>query len=123
MKWHWIGPIILATGVVSSTVVAKLASNSRWLVLAGPLVMAIAMLAVGAIDHRLYGASRARIWAALILGGAFILAGLILARRDPALVAINMPIFGGASAVLVGANLRKGARSERDAGLNDRGHK
>lgn len=121
MKWHWIGPIILAAGVISSTVVAKLASGSRWLVLAGPLVMAIAMLAVATIDHRLYGASRARVWAALILGGAFLLAGLIVAQRDPALVVMNLPIFGGASAVLIGANLRKGAQSESDAGLNDRG--
>jgi hypothetical protein len=123
MKWHWIGPVILATGIVCSTVVANLASDSRWLVLAGPGVMAIAMLAVGTIDHRLYGASRARVWTALILGGALILAGLIVAQRDPALVAINLPIFGGASAVLIGANLGKGARSERDAGLNGREHR
>ncbi len=116
MKWHWIGPIILAAGIVGSTVVAKLASDSRWLVLAGPLGMAIALLAVAAIDHRLYGASRARVWAALILGGAIVLAGLLVAQRDPARVARTLPILGGVSAVLIGANLGKGTRSERDAG-------
>ncbi len=113
MKWPWIAPIILAAGIVSSTVVAILTSGSRWLVLAGPLLMAIAIFAVGAIDHRSFGASRARLWTALILGGALFLASLILAQRDPALVASNLPIFGGVSAVLVGASLGKGTQGDR----------
>lgn len=108
MKWRWIGPIILATVIIISTVVAKLASESRWLVLAGPLCMAIALLAVAAIDHRRYGASRARVWAALILGGAMVLAGVIVAQRDPDRVARILPIIGGVSAVLIGANLGQG---------------
>ena len=112
MKWRWIGPIILASGIICSTVAANLASDSRWLVLAGPLGMAITLLAVAAIDHRWYGASRARVVAALILGGAIVLAGLIVAQRDPSRVARSLPIFGGVSAVLIGANLGQG-RSKR----------
>ncbi len=121
MKWHWIGPIILAAGIICSTVVAQMASSSRWLVIAGPLVLAFAMLAVGMIDHRLFGASPARVRAALILGAALMLASLLVAQRDPALVATCLPIFGGASAVLIGANLSKHRRSDRDPAGTNRG--
>lgn len=112
MKWRWIGPIILAFGIISSAVVAKLALDSRWLLLTAPLIMAIALLAVAVIDHRLYGASRAKVWAALILGGAMVFAGVIVAQRDPDRVARILPIIGGVSAVLIGANLGQG-RSKR----------
>ncbi len=115
MKRNWISPIILSTGIIGSTVVAKLASESRWLVLPGPLVMALSLVVVCVVDHRLHGGSRARTWAALILGAAFVLAGFIVVQRDPASVAKNLPIFGGVAAVVIGTNMGRGA-PDRNAG-------
>ena len=117
--WRLTGPIILATSVVGSTAISKFASDSGWLVFTGPLVMAIALVAVAAIDHRLYGASRNRVWIAIFLGGIIILASVIVAQSDPAKVASNIGVLGGGvSAVFIWSNRNRGARRDGDAGKN-----
>ena len=88
--------LLIGTGIVASTLVAVLAAPSGWLVLAGPLLLALAVVSADVLDSRLRGASSGPSRAALILGGAFLLAGVIVAVRDPSLVKTLIPVFGAA---------------------------
>ena len=53
------------------------------------------------LDSRLRGEPPGRIWGALILGGAFLLASAILAPRDPNLIKTLLPVFGATGWVTV----------------------
>ena len=47
--------IILALGILASAGVAAITTASGWLVMAGPLVMVLAMIAAGLVDCRRNG--------------------------------------------------------------------
>ena len=116
-RTYWIGPgpsLLLAAGIIASTVVAKVASESSWLVLAGPLVMAFALVGASVLGVRLGWASRATIRIALVLGASLVLAGVIVALRDPARLAAIMPILGGGAAAVIGANLGRWPQEKGD---------
>ena len=94
-SWLALGPsLVLAAGIVVSTLAAVLAAGSGWLVLAGPLLLALAVVGADVLDSRLRGRSSGPSPAALVLGGAFLLAGLIVALRDPALVKTLVLVLG-----------------------------
>ena len=113
VKARWLGPVLLASSIIVSTAVASFTWDSR-LVLVGPLVMAVGLIAVGVLQHRVHGAPRARIWAAVIMGGAIVVAAVIVARRDPARVASLLPVLGGALAVFIVGIPSRGGPSDRD---------
>ena len=110
MKRSLVGPIILAGGLIGATAVSRLASESGWLVLSGPLVMAISVVIVGFVDQRLYGGSRRRIRVALVLGAVIVLAGVIMAWHHPDRLAKNMWLYGGLAAAVMWSNGGKGSR-------------
>ncbi len=98
--WLDLGPsLLVGAGIVLSTLIALLAAKSGWWVLTGPLLLALAVVSADVWDSRLRGKSSRPSWAALILGGAFLMAGLIVTLRDPSLVKTLLPIFGALCSV------------------------
>ncbi len=96
--WLNLGPsLLVGIGIVGSTLVAVLAAESGWFVLAGPLLLALAVVSADMMDSRLRGKSSRPSWPALLLGGSFLWAGLIVALRDPSLVKELLPIAGASA--------------------------
>jgi hypothetical protein len=96
--WLKLGPsLLVGVGIIVSTLVAVLAAKSAWLVLAGPLLLALVVVIADVLASRLRGETSGPSAAALILGGSFLLAGLIVALRDPSLVKELIPIIGAGS--------------------------
>jgi hypothetical protein len=93
--------MLVAVGILVSTFVAARVAGSGWLVLAGPLILALAVVGADVLNARLRGESSSPSWAVLLMGGACLLAGLIVAFRDPASVKAFMPIIGMAAYVTV----------------------
>jgi hypothetical protein len=87
-NWFDLGPsLLLAVGVVVSTLIAVLAAKSGWLVLAGPLCLALSVVGADVMASRLRGEQSPRpSWPALLLGATFLVVGWIVALRDPNLV-------------------------------------
>jgi hypothetical protein len=100
--WLALSPsLLLAGGIIASTLLAALAAKSGWLVLAGPLLLALTVVSADVLSSRLQGESARPSGAALILGGTFLLAGSIVAHRDPSLVKTLLPVVGAASWVTI----------------------
>jgi hypothetical protein len=97
---HWLvlGPsLFAAVGIIVSTLIAKLAAESGWWVLTGPLFLAFAILGVDVLSSRLRGKPSRPSPVALMLAGAVLLASVIVALRDPGLVKELLPVLGVAS--------------------------
>lgn len=93
--WLALGPsLLIATAIVVSTLIAALAARSGWLVLAAPLLLALAVISADVLNSRLQGTRSVPSPAALILAGAFLLAGWIVAQSDPSLVKTLIPVIG-----------------------------
>lgn len=100
--WLDLGPsLLVGGGVIVSTLIAVLAAQSGWLVLTGPLLLALTALSADAWASRRRGNSSRPSRPALLLGGAILLAGLIVTLRDPGLVKMLIPIIGGAAWVSI----------------------
>jgi hypothetical protein len=93
--WLELGPsLLVGAGIVAATFVAVLAARSGWLVLAGPLLLALTVVGADVLSSWLRGKPSRPSWIALFIGGSFLLAGLIVALRDPSLVKTLIPIIG-----------------------------
>jgi hypothetical protein len=87
-----LGPsLVWAAGIIGGTLAAVIGARSGWWVLAGPIVLALAALLADALRSRQRPSA-----AAFILGGTFLLAGVIVAFADPLQVGTMIPIFGAA---------------------------
>jgi hypothetical protein len=93
--------LLVAVGILVSTFVASRAAGSGWLVLTGPFLLALTIVGADALNARLRGESSGPSWAALLMAGSCLLAGLIVTLRDPAVVKTLMPIIGMAAYVTV----------------------
>jgi hypothetical protein len=112
-RTYWIGlapSLLLGAGIIASTALAVLTSEFGWFVLAGPLVMALAVVGASILIDRVHGDSRAALPIALLLGAVLMVAGAILAFRDPSRVAMLMPILGAAAAASVIVGHGRGSR-------------
>ncbi len=99
--WFDLGSSLVAgMGIILATLVTKLAAGSGWLVLAGPLLLAIAFAGADVMNSRLRGKSLRPSPAVLIMGGTFLLAGAIVVR-DPNLLATLIPVVGMAAWVVL----------------------
>jgi len=79
--WRDLGPsLFVAVGIVLATLVSTVLDG--WLVLAGPVLMAIAVLAANVLDARMKGRS----------GPSAV--AMILALSDPADVKLMIPTLG-----------------------------
>ena len=89
--------LIVGGGIIAATVIAMLAATSGWLVLAGPLLLAVVVVSADLLGSRLRGESAGPSRAALCQGIVLLLAGLIVALRDPSLVKTLLPILGASA--------------------------
>jgi len=93
--WLGLGPsLLVGVGILVATFVAKRAVAYGWWVLAGPLLLALAILGADLLASRLRGQYSAPSWAALFLAGACLLASLIVAFREPSHVSSFIPVIG-----------------------------
>lgn len=87
------GPsLMVAAGIIGSTFIAPRTAGSGGWVLAGPLLLALAVVGADAWDSQRRGGPARPSWAAVILGSAFLLTSLILG--DPRLVRESLPVLG-----------------------------
>lgn len=103
-KTHWLdhGPnLVVGAGIVLSTLVAAFTADYGWWVLSGPLLLVLAFLSADVMQSRRKGAAPGISPETLILGAVFVLAGLIVALRDPALLMSFIPIMGAAAWVTI----------------------
>src|SRR2546427_12803440 len=94
---HWLGlgpSLLIGIGIILATLIAVRAAESRWMVLAGPLLLALVVVSADVWDSRRRGESSGPSPAALFLGGACLLASLIVTLRDPNLVKSLIPVMG-----------------------------
>ena len=100
--WPDLGPsVLVGAGIIVSTFIAVQTTESTWWVMAGPLVLAGTFVGADVMDSRLRGESSAPTWGALLLGVVFVLAGVIVALRDPSLVKTLVAVIGPATWVTV----------------------
>jgi uncharacterized protein YqgC (DUF456 family) len=101
---YWIGlspAILVALAIIVCTAIAVRTSHSAWMVLVGPLLMALAIVGADVLASRLRGKPSGPSWGALILGTALLVACVILAFGNPTHVASMMPILGGGAGAIV----------------------
>jgi hypothetical protein len=106
---HWLDltpSMLVAVGMVVATLISARAAEHRWLVLAGPLFLALAIVSADMLASRLGGKSSSPSWAALLMGSSCLLASLIVTLRDPILVKTFIPVIGIASWVSLPFALR-----------------
>ena len=103
--WRELAPgAVVGAGIVASTFIAvRTAASGRW-VLAGPLLLASAVVCADFLNSRVRRKGSAPSWPGWLLGGSVFLAGLIVARHDAGLVKTLLPVDGAAAwaALLVG---------------------
>lgn len=109
---HLVPAVLLAVGILVSTAVAVRTSDSGWLILAAPLLMALTIVGADALASRLRGESFVPSWISLLLGAAFLVACLIVAVGDSTQVVAMIPILGGGCA---GGMYALGATGRRTA--------
>jgi hypothetical protein len=100
--------LLLASGILAATYISALAAESRWLVMAGPLLLALTVVVAVVLVARTQAHAPGITAMALILVSSILLAGFIVTLRDPGMVAMFLPIFGGACApLLLSVNSRR----------------
>ena len=115
-RWVGLGPgLLVGTGIIASTFIAALTADSGWWVLLGPLLLALAIVAADLLDSRLRGTLSGPSGSALMMGGAMLLAGVIVAFRDPDLVRTLIPAV--AAPAWVTLVLRPGMRRRTCSGI------
>lgn len=92
--------LLLAAGILGATALSLLSATSLAWALAGPLALAVVVIASKALDNRLM--SRADSYgAATIMAGGVFAGGAIVAFGDPSSVPMMMPILGACTAVVL----------------------
>lgn len=86
--------LLVGLGIIVATIAAKLAAESGWWVMAGPALLALSVVGADLLDARRRGGFSGPSPAALLLGATFLLAGFIVALRDPSLVKLLIPVIG-----------------------------
>jgi hypothetical protein len=118
--WLSLGPsLLVAVGIIVSTLIAKRFDHSLPLVLASQLLLALAMVSADVLGSRLRGEAAGPSPAALILGVSFVLAGFIVAFRDPSLVKTFIPLSGAGAWVVIVGRSEASRRACRDAVSGD----
>lgn len=94
-----VGPsLLLAGGILVSTTAVLLLRDPSWLILSGPLLMALSLIGAGAMAPVAQGVRRSALRVATILGVSLIVAGAILITKDPGLLIPMMPVLGAGAA-------------------------
>jgi len=100
-RTQFIPYIAIAAGIIAATAIAKHTSDLGWLVMAGPLLLALLTVGADVLAFRLRGAKRGPSARTLLLMMAFVAACGILALGDPTQVATMIPILGAGAALTI----------------------
>ena len=93
-RWNELGPsLLVAFGMIASSLVAVTANGSVWRALAACVVLALATVAAGIVSRR-PGESFHRTISAAVAAAAIVIAGTLVAFRDPKLVTLLLPVLG-----------------------------
>lgn len=92
--------LLLAAGVLGTTALSLWSATSLAWALAGPLALAVVVVAARALDRRLLGRTDSY-GAAMILAGAVFGGGAMVAFADAASVPAFMPILGACAAMVL----------------------
>ncbi len=96
--WLHLSPsLLVASGIIVGSLVAVRTDQTGWMALAGPLVLALAVVSADIVNSRLRGKSSGPSAASLLLAGGFMLASSILASSNPGVVKTLIPIMGAGS--------------------------
>jgi hypothetical protein len=118
--WLSLSPsLLVGVGIIVSALIAKRFDHSLPLVLASTLLLAIAIVSADVLGSRLRGEVAGPSPAALILGVSFLLAGSIVAFRDPSLVKTFIPLSGACAWVVIVGRSEASRRTCRDAVSGD----
>lgn len=104
MQFRWtqlLPALALAGGILAGTAVTRAAPRLGFSVLAGPLVLAVAILLVGELVRRQPEAPRGMRTASVILAVATLAASIFVTGSDPARVGEVLPLLGAGAVVLV----------------------
>lgn len=95
-RWIEVLPgLVIGVGILVASFVAKATEHS--FLLAGPLLLALSVLAADSLNARLLGLPRRPGAAALIMGGSIALTGLLLMVSDAHLMLSMLPVVGAVS--------------------------
>ncbi len=86
--------LLVGLGVIAATLIATLAVEMGWWILAGPLVLALAFLGADMAESRRRGSSLRPSFIATILAGTILVSSLIVTLRDPRLLLTFIPVIG-----------------------------
>jgi hypothetical protein len=93
--WHELSPsIILALGIIVATQASGLAEQLGALVLIGPVLLGLSVLAADVAAARLRGKAFMPAPAALILAGTFIIAAMIMLPNGARFIQGMIPVMG-----------------------------
>jgi hypothetical protein len=106
------GALVLAAGILGGTALAVATRDRGWWVLSGPIALALSFVVVAWSRP----GRRASAPAAWILAAAAIGSAVLVAAKDPEIVALLLPIVGAGGFVLLDtswASRREGCASGR----------
>jgi hypothetical protein len=109
-------PLVLALGIVVSTLLAVSGSGSLWLVGAGVLLAAVSILGADILGAGLRGEPLVPSLLGIVAMAALLMACGIVALRDPKLVPMLIPLVGGGSTTVFLFNDRSRACVSRRRG-------
>lgn len=100
--WLNLGPALLvAFGILVGTLAAKFTAGFGWWVMTGPALLAVSVVCAELFQARLRDKPLSPSFAVLMIAGAFLAAGAILALYTPESVALMIPVIGAACFVPV----------------------
>jgi transcriptional regulator with XRE-family HTH domain len=103
-SWTRLIPAIaVAMAIIVGTAIAKHTSDSRWLVMVGPLLLAVVVVGADVLAFRLQGKKRGPSMPTLLLTTAVVGACAMVALGDPARVAMMLPLLGAVAASTMSA--------------------
>ena len=100
--------LIMGAAVIVSTL-ASIVASGGWLVMVGPVSMAIALFWVARSAVRANLLRPDSVAAAATLGVGLVLASAIVALVDPFYVVVMLPVFAGPAVVVLAATTRESA--------------
>lgn len=97
MRKFWIdlsSSLLVGLAIILATFLAVRGAEARWLVMIGPLVLALGLVCADVLDSRLEGPLSRPSWTALVLSGSVVLGSWLVGLRDPYLVKSLIPCIG-----------------------------
>jgi transcriptional regulator with XRE-family HTH domain len=93
--------IVVAIGMILASLVGVRTAHFGWLVMAGPLLLALTLLGADVLAFRLQGKKRRPSTPTVFFSFAFLAACAIVASGDPAQVPTMIPILGSGGALTI----------------------